>query len=143
MFLGEYQHTLDIKARVIVPAKFREGLGAKFVATKGLDHCIFLYPLDQWSIIESKVQSLSIAKPQARLFARTFFSGAAELETDKQGRFVLPQNLREHANIEKELMIIGVGERVEIWSADLWASYNQAAENSYEMLAESLEGLGL
>lgn len=143
MFLGEYQHTLDIKARVIVPAKFREGLGAKFVATKGLDQCIFLYPMDKWSIIENKVQSLSIANPQARSFSRIFFSGASELEIDKQGRFVLPQKLREHANIEKELMVIGVGERVEIWSAEMWASYNQAADSSYEVLAESLEGLGL
>lgn len=143
MFLGEYQHTLDIKARVIVPAKFREGLGAKFVATKGLDQCIFLYPLDQWSIIESKVQSLSITKPEARLFSRIFFSGATELEIDKQGRFVLPQKLREHAGIEKELMIIGVGARVEIWSAEMWVSYQQAAESSYEVLAESLDGLGL
>lgn len=143
MFLGEYQHTLDIKARVIVPAKFREGLGAKFVATKGLDQCVFLFPMDQWSIIESKVQALSITKPEARLFSRIFFSGATELEIDKQGRFVLPQQLREHAKIEKEMMIVGVSSRVEIWSAEMWASYNQADGASYEVLAESLAGLGL
>jgi len=143
MFLGEYQHSLDIKSRVIVPAKFREELGSKFVATKGLDHCIFLYPLDEWMVIENKLRALPFTRADVRSFARFFFSGASELEIDKQGRIVLPQNLREYANIEKELVIIGVGARLEIWSNELWASYNQTAESSYGIFAESLVDLGL
>ncbi len=143
MFLGEYQHSLDVKARVIVPAKFREELGSKFVATKGLDHCIFLYPLDEWIVIENKLRSLPFTRADVRSFARFFFSGASELEIDKQGRIVLPQNLREYANVEKELVIIGVGARVEIWSNETWASYNQATESSYGAFAESLVDLGL
>lgn len=143
MFLGEYQHSLDIKARVIVPAKFREELGPKFVATKGLDHCIFLYPMDEWTVIENKIRSLPFTRTDVRSFARFFFSGASELEIDKQGRVLLPQNLREYANIEKELVIIGVGARVEIWSSETWASYNQTTESSYGVFAESLVDLGL
>ncbi len=143
MFLGEYQHSLDIKARVIIPAKFREELGSKFVATKGLDNCIFVYPLDEWQAIENKLRSLPFTRSDVRSFARFFFSGASEMEFDKQGRVLLPQNLREYANIEKDLVIIGVGARLEIWSSENWASYNQTAAASYEDFAESLVDLGL
>lgn len=143
MFLGEYQHSLDSKARLIIPAKFREELGLKFVATKGLDNCIFVYPLDEWQVIEEKLRSLPFTRADVRSFARFFFSGASELEIDKQGRVLLPQNLREYAHIDKELVIIGVGARLEIWSSDNWASYNQTAEASYGTLAESLVDLGL
>ncbi|CFX62372.1 MraZ [Syntrophomonas zehnderi OL-4] len=143
MFLGEYQHSLDTKARVIIPAKFREELGLKFVATKGLDNCIFIYPLDEWQVIEKKLRALPFTRADVRSFARFFFSGASELEIDKQGRVLLPQNLREYANIDKELVIIGVGARLEIWSSENWVSYNQTAEASYGTLAESLVDLGL
>lgn len=143
MFLGEYQHSLDIKARFIVPARFREELGTRFVATKGLDNCVFVYPLEEWRIIEGKIRSLPFTRTDVRSFARFFFSGAAELEPDKQGRVVLPQNLREYAQIDKELIIIGVGSRIEIWSSSIWATYNQTAASSYESYAESLVDLGL
>lgn len=143
MFLGEYQHSLDIKARFIVPARFREELGTRFVATKGLDNCVFIYPLQEWKTIEAKIRSLPFTRTDVRSFTRFFFSGAAELETDKQGRVVLPQNLREYAQIDKELVIIGVGSRIEIWSSSIWANYNQTAAASYESYAESLVDLGL
>ncbi|QGT99127.1 Transcriptional regulator MraZ [Candidatus Syntrophocurvum alkaliphilum] len=143
MFLGEYQHSLDVKNRITVPSKFREGLGVKFVATKGLDNCIFLYPMDEWKVIEEKLRSLPVTRSDVRSFARFFFSGASELEVDKQGRTVLPPNLREYAGIQKELVIIGVGSRVEIWSADKWEDYNSEAQSSYEDIAESLEDLGI
>jgi MraZ protein len=142
MFLGEYQHSLDPKGRIIVPSKFREELGAKFIATKGLDNCLFLYPMDEWKTIEEKLRSLPFTRGDVRSFARFFFSGASELEIDKQGRILLPQNLRDYAGIEKDLIVIGVGSRVEIWASDKWAQYNQAAESSYEMIAENLVGLG-
>ncbi|HPF21376.1 MAG TPA: division/cell wall cluster transcriptional repressor MraZ [Syntrophomonas sp.] len=143
MFLGEYQHSLDIKARFIVPARFREELGTRFVATKGLDNCVFIYPLTEWKSIEEKIRSLPFTRADVRSFARFFFSGAAELEPDKQGRVVLPQNLREYAQIDKDLVIIGVGPRIEIWASPIWEAYNQTAASSYESYAESLVDLGL
>lgn len=142
MFLGEYQHSLDPKGRIIIPAKLREELGARFVATKGLDNCLFLYPMDEWKAIETKLRALPFTRADVRSFARFFFSGASELELDKQGRILLPTNLREYGGIEKDLIIIGVGARVEIWAIDKWAQYNQAAASSYEVIAENLEGLG-
>jgi len=143
MFLGEYQHSLDIKGRITVPAKFRDGLGTRFYATKGLDNCIFLYPQDEWSSIEEKISVLPITRADVRSFARFFLSGASELEIDKQGRVLIPPNMREYANIDKDLIIIGVGSRIEIWSTEKWAIYNQSAEASYELIAESLVDLGL
>lgn len=143
MFLGEYQHSLDAKARIIIPAKFREELGEKFVATKGLDNCIFLYPLKEWQEIEQKLSKLPLTRADVRSFVRFFFSGAAELDLDKQGRTVMPSNLREYSNIEKELVIIGVGSRIEVWSAENWTNYNNLANSSYEEIAESLVDLGI
>ena len=143
MFLGEYQHSLDSKGRIIVPSKFREELGISFIATKGLDNCLFLYPMDEWKTIEAKLRALPFTRADVRSFARFFFSGASELEIDKQGRILLPSNLRDYAMIEKELVIIGVGSRVEIWANEKWAQYNQAAELSYEVIAENLVGMSL
>ncbi|MGS0764222.1 division/cell wall cluster transcriptional repressor MraZ [Syntrophomonas curvata] len=143
MFLGEYQHSLDSKGRITVPSKFREQLGDKFVATKGLDDCIFLYPMEEWGIIEEKLRSLPFTRADVRSFARFFFSGASELEIDRQGRTLIPLNLREYAAIDKELIIIGVGSRIEIWSADRWGEYTSDAESSYEEIAESLVDLGI
>ncbi len=142
MFLGEYQHSLDAKGRIIVPSKFREELGARFITTKGLDNCLFLYPMEEWKIIEEKLRALPFTRADVRSFARFFFSGASELEIDRQGRILLPPNLREYAGIEKDLTIIGVGARVEIWANEKWAPYNQTAQSSYEVIAENLVGLG-
>ena len=120
MFLGEYQHTLDIKGRITIPAKFRDQLQLSFIATKGLDNCIFLYSMDEWRIIEEKLRSLPFTRSDVRSFVRLFFSGAAELEVDKQGRVVLPSSLRDYAHINKEAVIIGVSNRVEIWALEKW-----------------------
>ncbi|NLT19545.1 MAG: division/cell wall cluster transcriptional repressor MraZ [Syntrophomonadaceae bacterium] len=143
MFLGEYQHTLDVKGRITIPSRFREQLLERFVATKGLDNCIFLYPMDEWQAIENKLKSLPFTRADVRSFARFFFSGASELEVDKQGRVVLPGNLRDYAGIDKDVVIIGVGTRVEIWSYDSWNEYNQRAASGYEEIAESLVDLGI
>ena len=115
----------------------------RFVATKGLDNCIFLYPMDEWQAIENKLKSLPFTRADVRAFARFFFSGASELEVDKQGRVVLPGNLRDYAGIDKDVIIIGVGTRVEIWSNDSWNEYNQSAASGYEEIAESLVDLGI
>jgi len=143
MFLGEYQHSLDSKGRITVPAKFRDQLSDRFVATKGLENCIFLYPLKEWRNIEEKLHSLPMTRADARSFVRFFFSGASELEVDKQGRTVLPSNLREYAGIDKDVVIIGVGSRAEIWAGDKWVEYNQEKAGQYEQLAESLVDLGI
>ncbi len=143
MFLGEYQHSLDSKGRITIPAKFREQLGEKFVVTKGLENCIFLYPLHEWQTIEEKLQSLPFTRADVRSFARFFFSGASEMEIDKQGRTVLPGSLRDYAAIDKDVIVIGVGSRAEIWAVENWEKYIAGAEASYEDIAASLVDLGI
>lgn len=143
MFIGEYQHTIDPKGRVILPAKFRDELGEKFVVTKGLDNCLFVYPNEEWNNLEQKLRSLPLTSKDARAFVRFFFAGAAECGLDKQGRILLPANLREHASLDKELMIIGVSSRVEIWSKEAWESYNNASDLEYDEVFEKMAELGI
>lgn len=142
MFIGEYNHGLDAKNRMIIPSKLREELGNKFILTKGLDGCLYAYPLNEWKILEEKLKSLPLTNKDARAFVRFFFSGATEVELDKQGRGLIPQNLLEYAKIEKEIVSIGVLTRVEIWSKDKWNEYND--ENiDYDSLAEKMSDLGI
>ncbi|KLU60449.1 protein MraZ [Peptococcaceae bacterium CEB3] len=143
MFMGEYLHTVDGKGRLIMPAKFREALGEQFIATKGLDHCLFVYPQDEWKILEEKLRALPFTQPDVRAFVRFFFSGASECEVDKQGRILLPANLRQYAQITKDVVLVGVSTRVEIWSQELWAEYSSRAEEAYAQAAESLVELGI
>lgn len=143
MFTGEYHHALDSKGRVIVPSRLREGLGDRFVITRGLDHCLFVYPNQEWVRLEQKLKNVSFTKKEYRAFMRFFFSGALEVETDKQGRILIPQNLRDYAGIEKDVTFIGVSSRVEIWRKDAWNDYSDRAEEEYEELAEKLEELDL
>lgn len=138
MFMGEYQHTIDDKGRLIMPSKFREELGEKFVVTKGLDNCLFVYPMTEWKILEEKLRSLPFTKADARAFARFFFSGAIECELDKQGRILLTANLRDHAKLQKDVYIIGVSSRLEIWSKEVWEEYNRKTQETYEELAEKM-----
>lgn len=138
MFMGEYQHTIDDKGRMIVPAKFRDTLGHMFVVTRGLDNCLFVYPMKEWAVLEQKLKALPLMKSDARAFTRFFFSGATECELDKQGRVNIPNNLREHARLDKDCMVIGVSNRVEIWSKDIWAQYALASEESVNETAEKL-----
>lgn len=143
LFLGEFQHTLDDKGRLTIPAKFRDGLGPRFIVTRGLDSCLFAYPLSEWQVLESRLKALPLTKADARAFVRILFSGAAESEMDRQGRITLPPPLREYAKIEKDVVVVGVSNRVEIWAKEVWDRYVAAAETSFEEIAESLEGLGL
>ncbi|AHV98388.1 division/cell wall cluster transcriptional repressor MraZ [Paenibacillus sp. 7124] len=138
MFMGEYQHSIDDKGRIIIPAKFRELLGSSFVATRGLDSCLFVYPMDEWGIMEQKLKSLPLMKSDARAFSRFFFSGATECQWDKQGRVTLPSNLREYAKLDKECVILGVSNRVEIWNKELWEQYFGQSEESFNEIAEKL-----
>ena len=119
-FKGEYSHSIDAKGRLIIPAKFRELLGDQFVVTKGFDGCLFVFAEEGWNKFEEKLQSLPMDKPEARILGRFFISGAIDAELDKQGRILLPANLLQHAGIEKEAVIAGVGNRAEIWSKEKW-----------------------
>jgi MraZ protein len=139
--MGEYQHTLDDKGRMIVPVKFREPLGSSFVMTRGLDKCLFVYPRSEWEILEAKLKSLPMTRADARSFVRFFFSGATECELDKQGRVLIPLSLREYAGLQRDVVVLGVSNRVEIWSQDVWASYAAAAQESFAEIAEKLVDL--
>lgn len=142
MLIGEFEHSLDAKGRLIMPAKLRETIGDKFVVTKGLDGCLFAFSLAEWLNFEEKLKSLPLSNRNSREFTRFFLSGATECEIDKQGRFLIPTNLRESANLQKEVVIIGVGTRIEIWDKEKWNSYND--ENiSVEDIAENMTMLGI
>ncbi|KGG80560.1 division/cell wall cluster transcriptional repressor MraZ [Caloranaerobacter azorensis] len=143
MFIGEYQHSIDKKGRLIIPAKFREDLGESFILTKGLDNCLFVYPKDEWKVLEEKLKSLPLTRKDARAFVRFFFAGATECELDKQGRILIPSNLRQHCKLVKDAIIIGVSNRVEIWSKEEWILYNEDENLSYENIAEKMAELGI
>lgn len=143
MLLGEYNHTLDTKGRLAMPAKLRESLGNKFMITKGLDGCLFVYDQEQWQLLEKKLAALPMSRKTARDFTRFLFGGACEAECDKQGRVLLPANLRQHASLEKDAVIVGVGNRAEIWDAQRWDEYNSANEEDMNELAEQLAELGI
>ena len=141
MFMGEYNHTIDTKGRLIIPSKFREALGEEFVVTKGLDGCLFVYDNKEWAAFEEKLKSLPLTNKDARQFVRFFLAGAAMAEVDKQGRILVPSVLREFAALEKEVVLIGVASRVEIWSKERWES--SASYEDMEEIAEHMAELGL
>lgn len=136
--MGEFNHNIDLKGRIIVPSKFREGLGETFVVTRGLDKCLFAYPMDEWEILEQKLKKLPLTKKDARAFTRFFFSGAVECEVDKQGRINIPQPLRNYADLEKECVVIGVSNRIEFWAEEKWEDYFQDSEESFAEISENL-----
>ena len=141
MFMSEYSHSIDAKGRVIVPAKFREELGETFVVTQGLDGCLFVFPNEEWKNFEEKLKTLPMANKDARKFVRFFLAGAALAEVDKQGRILLPAVLRQFAGLEKDVVLVGVGSRVEIGDKKRWeecTSYDDMDE-----IAEHLADLGL
>ena len=143
MFMGEYHHSIDTKGRLIVPSKFRETLGELFIITRGLDQCLFGYPLSEWSIIEEKLKGLPLTKKDARAFTRFFFSGATESELDKQGRINIPAPLLSYAKLEKECVILGVSNRIEIWSKSIWEDYFTQSEESFAEIAENMIGFDI
>lgn len=143
MLIGEYKHVVDAKGRITLPSKFREELGDRFILTKGLDNCLFGYSLKEWAVLEEKLKKLPLTSKDARAFLRFFFAGACECEVDKQGRVLIPQNLREYANLQKEVFIIGVMTRIEIWSEENWQKEMAAESLSVEKLAQKMEELGI
>lgn len=143
MLIGEYEHSLDVKGRLILPAKIREDMGDKFIVTKGLDWCLFGFSQNEWTNFEEKLKTLPLTNKNARDFVRFFLSGATECEIDKQGRFLITSNLREYATLEKDAIIIGVGTRIEIWNREKWKSYNSDENISADEIAENMTMLGI
>ena len=141
MFTSQYNHTIDTKGRVIVPSKFRELLGNEFVITKGMDGCLFGFSQNDWTVFEQKLTSLPITNKNARKFARFFLAGAATVEIDGHGRVLIPSNLREFADLEKDIVMVGVGSRLEVWSKDRWIAEDE--DEDMNAIGESMENLGI
>lgn len=139
MLIGEYQHNIDAKGRVIVPSKFREDLGECFYIAKGLDHCLFVFSPEEWARLQEKVRAMPISK--ARGLQRFFFSGAAEVVPDKQGRILIPQILRDHAGLTKDVTFIGASNRAEIWNTAAWNAFNDSLTE--DSIAEAMDELEL
>jgi MraZ protein len=142
MFYGEYFHSIDRKGRLILPSKFREVAKANFIerffVTRGLDKCLFMFSEEEWRAQESKFKAIPFTKQQARTFNRLFFSGAVDIVPDKQGRILLPQYLKDFADIKKEVVVVGVANRIEIWAKDKWQEFYGSSKQSFEEIAEKL-----
>lgn len=141
MFMGEYNHTIDAKGRLIIPARFRELLGEEFILTKGLDGCLSIYPMDAWKAFETKLRALPLTNKNARTFTRFFVAGATNCELDKQGRILVPQTLREFAGLEKEVVLTGNLDRIEIWSKEKWSE--NCNYDDMDNIAESMQDMGI
>ena len=138
MFIGEYHHTIDEKGRIIIPAKFRDSLGEQFIITRGIENCLFVYSLENWAKITDKLTSLPFTKKDARTFSRFFLSGATDVELDKQGRVNVSQPLIDYANLSKDCVIIGTGDRLEIWSQESWDVFFDSTKDSMSDIADHL-----
>ena len=140
MFYGEYEHTIDRKGRLIVPAKFRQALKEHDITslflTRGLDGCLFLFPESEWRMVESRFKQIPFTKAEGRKFNRMFFSGAAEVTIDTLGRILVPKALKEFAGIKADVMVVGVSSRMEVWSQERWQAFYETSKQSFEEVAE-------
>ena len=145
MFMGAYSHSIDAKGRIILPADFRQELGLAFIITKGLDHCLFLYGQQAWEELAAKLRTLPLTKPEARALSRFFFAGARNLECDKQGRFLVPANLRVYAGLERkgDVVLAGADDRIEVWNKELWHTYYSEVEPDVTAMAASLSDFSI
>ena len=141
MFMGEYSHTIDTKGRLIIPSKFRALLGEEFVITKGLDGCLSIYPMDEWIIFEEKLKALPLTNQHAKTVARCFVSSAKTCELDKQGRILVPATLREFAGLEKDVVLTGNLNRIEVWSKEKWAENSNY--DDMDSIAEGMQEMGI
>lgn len=142
MLIGEFQHTLDSKKRVALPAKFRKEIGKKAVITRGLDKCLFLYPIDEWAKVAENLSQLPTGQASTRSFVRLFLAGARDVEIDSLGRILIPDYLKDYASLGQNVVIIGVHKRLEIWNQDNWEEYRKKIEGESEVLAEKLGEIG-
>ena len=143
MLTGEFNHSIDSKGRLIIPSKLRDSLGEHFVITKGMDGCLFLYPENEWEAFEAKLRTLPLTNKKARDFKRFFLGSAVDGEIDKQGRVLLSSSLRTYAGLEKEVVLAGVLDKVEIWSKEAWDARTNDIEENIEDIASDMEDLGL
>ena len=143
MLLGEFKHNIDLKSRLTIPAKLRMELGEKPVLTRGLDNCLFIYPNRDWQIFMEKLSALPLSQKKARDFKRFMLSGAFEIEIDDMGRVLIPEPLKKYSNLKKEVVIVGVGDRIELWNEDVWNKYIADAEKESGHLAEGLNEFGI
>ena len=143
MLIGEYEHSLDVKGRLIMPAKLRQDIGETFIITKGLDGCLFVFSQNEWNNFEEKLKSLPLSDKNARNFVRFFLSGATECEIDKQGRFLIAGKLREVAKLDKDVTIIGTGTRIEIWNKEKWEDHISEENLSIEEIEQNMQELGI
>lgn len=141
MLTGEFQHNIDIKGRLIMPVRFRDELGDKFIATKGLDKCLFVFPQAEWQKLDKQLSELSLSK--GREIQRFFYGGMTQCETDKQGRVLIPANLRDYAGLEKDVVIIGLNKRAELWSKANWDLQNDRFMENADEVALQMEDLGI
>lgn len=142
MMMGESSHSLDDKGRIIIPSRLREELRERFVMTKGLDGCLFFYPMDEWSTMEERLKALPMTNANARAFARLFLAGAQEVEIDRQYRITIPPRLREYGAVDKDVVLVGVSNRVELWAEERWRTYQDTAQAGYEDVAEKMGDFG-
>ncbi|TPR51474.1 transcriptional regulator MraZ [Apilactobacillus kunkeei] len=138
MLMGEYEHSIDSKGRLIIPSKIRSEIGANFIITRGLDGCLFGYPMDEWKKVQEKINQLPVSKKSARYFSRFLFSAADESKVDSQGRINIPDTLIKYAGIEKKCVIVGVSTRIEIWSKEKWDEFSATAGEEFDDIAEDL-----
>jgi len=143
MLLGEYNHNLDTKGRMAIPAKFRDKLNAGAIITRGIDNCLFVFANSEWEILAKKLIELPLAQANSRAFVRLMLAGATDVELDSQGRILIPDYLRNYAGLKKEVVVAGLYNRVEVWDAAAWAAYKTKTESSSEAIAEQLGELGI
>lgn len=143
MFIGEYAHAIDDKGRMAIPAKFRLELSNGAVVTRGIDHSLFLYTMDEWKLLAEKLARLPISQKNSRAFARLMLAGAMDVKIDSQGRIVIPDYLRAYASCKKEVVIVGLYTRLEIWDKEIWSTYKKETENSSQEIAEQMGELGI
>ncbi len=142
MMMGESNHSLDDKGRIIIPSRLRQELCERFIMTKGLDGCLFFYPMDEWRTMEERLKALPMTNANARAFARLFLAGAQDVEVDRQYRITIPPRLREYGAIQKEVVLVGVSNRVELWAEERWRAYQETAQAGYEDVAEKMGDFG-
>lgn len=143
MFIGEYHHQIDEKGRIAVPTKFRDNLKHGAVVTRGLDSSLFLLPMEEWGKLANKLADLPLGQANSRAFSRLFLAGAMDVSLDKQGRFVIPEYLRNYAGLSKQTVIVGVNTRLELWDAEKWETYRQQTEEEAGNIAEQIGDLGI
>jgi transcriptional regulator MraZ len=146
MFRGRYEHTIDSKGRISIPSRFREILSEKYddrLVITNFDQCLVAFPYEEWSALEQKVTSLSLLKKEVKTFLRFFYSSAMDCSIDKQGRLLIPPTLRDYAVLQKDVVLVGEGKKIEIWAKERWNDVVKKAQEDFDQIGDTLSGLGL